>query len=484
MKKLLFQKHPKWRYGGYALIFTTVVIAVAVLANLGIGDLETKYGWRKDLSFNNLTTQSETTQNVLKSLPYPVHIYALYTPGEEDMALTEVLNRYQTNSTLVTYEMLELNKNPGLLAKFQGDTETSLTANSLIAFCETTGRYKILTSESFSTLGYSIESGEYAVELVYEKRITEALMYVTRTEIPEIFMLTGHSELEGEDAAPLEQMLTSNNYAVRTVNLRNGDELPPHALLMILSPRKDLAKEELDAITAFSKAGGALFITCDVPNDISGMNNYLSLLRSFGMVPRSGVVIASAEESNTYYGDTPLYLTPYMLPGEATNTLLAAGMDGLILAGSRAFETPVSAVSGLDVTPVLSSGYKAYLRDIFGENKTTDQQDSDPVGPFSLALLSTRTQEDGTLSRAFILGSSLLLTDSQFYEVSYNLEFTLRMCEHLLNQKPISLDIIAKPYMRPGLREMSRVTGGVVAVALPLIILALALIILLPRRHR
>ncbi len=485
MKKLLFWKHPKWRYGGYAFAAAAIVIAVAVLINLGIGELETKYGWRKDLSFNNLTTQSETTRSVLQSLPYPVHIYALYTPGGEDMALAELLNRYRASSSLVTYEMLELNKNPGLLAKFQGNSEASLTPNSLVVSCEKTGRYKILSSESFSAIGFSVESGEYGVELIYEKRITEALVYVTREEIPEIMLLNGHSERGDQEVEPLRQALLSNNYAVRDVNLRNGDELTPDALLMILSPNQiDFTQDEVAAITSFSKAGGALFITCDFDDEISGMNNYLSLLRSFGMVPRNGVVLASPEEPGTFFNNTTAFLVPYVLPGEATDPLIGAGMNALILEGSRALEAPSGAVSGLTVTPVLYSGYKAYLRDIYGANSATEQQDTDPIGPFPLALLGTRTQEDGTLSRAFILGSSALLTDSQLYEYSYNLEFTLRMCEYLLNQKPISLDIISKPYLRPALKEMSRPAGAAVAIALPLLVLALALVVLLPRRHR
>jgi hypothetical protein len=253
---------------------------------------------------------------------------------------------------------------------------------------------------------------------------------------------------------------------------------------MILSPTKDLTTEELDSITAFSKAGGAMFITCDYANDLTGMENYLSLLRSFGMLPKNGTVIASTDEPDTFFNNTATLLTPHVLSSEATDPLIAAGANGLILAGSRAFETPSAAVSGLTVTPVLASGYKAYLRDISDENKTTKQQDTDPVGPFSLALLSTRTQEDGTLSRAFILGSSAVLTESSLYDISYNLEFTLRFCEYLLNQKPVSLDIISKPYMRPGLKEESRALGGAVAVALPMIVLLIALVILLPRRHR
>ncbi len=484
MKKPGFWKNPKWRYGGYSFAAFFLFLGALVLANLGFSELETKYGWRKDFSFNNLTTQSGTTRSVLKALTHPVHIYAVYTKGQEDAALMELLNRYQTASPLVTYEELDLAKNPGLLQKFQGDADGSVTDGSLIVSCEATGRYKILTSDSFATVGYDIDSGSYGVEVIYEKQVTEALLYVTKEEIPEIMLLTGHSELEGDDVLSLTQALVSNNYQVRTVDLRSGDTLDPGALLMILAPRKDFAEDELAAVTSFLEAGGAMFITCDYTDDLTDMPNYLALLRAYGFKPLDGVVVASTEESGTYMGSTPIYLTPYMLSTPATEALKSAGMDGLILAGARAFETPETDISGLSVATVLASGYKAYLRDATGDEISLAQQDGDPIGPFSLALLSTRTYDTGTQSKAFILGNSLLATNSQLYGLSYNLEFLLKICEYTLNQAPISLDIIAKPYLRPGLKETGRWLGITAAAALPVLILVLALAVLLPRRHR
>ncbi len=482
MKTKLFLKHPKWRYGGYAAIVTAAVIAIMTLINVGFGRLEDTYGWRTDFSFNNLTTQSETTKSVLKSLPYPVHIYALYEKGQEDLTLMEILNRYRAGSSLVTYEMMELEKNPGLVSKFQGDSETSLSADSLIVYCETTNRYKILPPEGFSSLGYNIDTGEYGLEAAYEKRVTESLLYVTRETIPEIMLLEGHGEISGDGAATLAQALSANNYQVRSVDLHSGDQLTPGALLMILSPRIDLDEEELKSITDFAAAGGQLFITCDVEDDLSNMERFMSLLRLYGIVPRNGVVLASEEEADTFFNGSTVYLTPYLLSSQATDSLLTTGQNYLIMPGARAFETPATAVSGLTVTPILASGYKAYLRDFTDGNDK--QQDTDPIGPFSLALLSTRTHQDGTLSSVFALGNSMMINDVQIFTYSNNLEFLLRMCEHQLNQKPISLDIISKPYMRPGLMDASRTAGATVAVALPLMVLILALVVLLPRRHR
>ena len=55
--------------------------------------LEKKHGWRVDYSFNALTTQSEATLEILAGLKHPVHIYALFTKGQEDGPLMELLDR-------------------------------------------------------------------------------------------------------------------------------------------------------------------------------------------------------------------------------------------------------------------------------------------------------------------------------------------------------------------------------------------------------
>ncbi len=484
MKKLHFLQHPKWRIGGYAALVTFAMIAIAVFINLGFDALEIKYGWRKDFSFNNLTTHSDTTRAVLKELPYPVHLYALYTPGEEDRQLMEVLNRYQAGSDLVTFEMLELSKNPGLISKFQSGSQEAITADSLIVSCETTGRYRILNVDSFASLGYDILQGGYSLEIVYEKSITESLLYVTRDDIPEIMLLTGHGELTGDRLQTLTQTLNRNNYTVRSVNLRNGDVLSADSVLMILAPNKDLDAEELQKITEFTSEGGALFITCDYDVDISSMANYMSLLRSYGMVPRDGVVMASVEETGTFYGSSQLFLIPHLMSSKATDSLLNEGMSYLIAPQSIAFETPAEGVSGLTVTPVLYSGYKAYLRNVSDGTLSYDQQEGDPIGPFPLALISERTQQDGKISRAFIIGNTQTLANSDLYAYCNNLEFSLRISEYLLNQEPISLNIVSKPYLRPGLQATSRTAGIAVVVILPLSVLVLALAVLLPRRHR
>ena len=478
----LFQT-PKWRYGGFSLLLMLLLAAALITAASALDALESANGWRRDYSFNGITTQSETTKKALGQLETPVHIYALFPKGDEDQVLMELLNRYKAASPLVTWEQTDLSLNPGLAVKFQKDEATALTTDGLVVYCEKTDRFKILDAYSFISLGYNLETGGFDISAVnYEKAITEAILYVTQEVTPKVRLLTGHGELGLAETAFYVDFLRSNNFDVAQVNL-TSQELAGDELIMILSPQKDLAGDELEALNAFAQAGGSFLIACDFSDDVESMPNYLSLLRAYGVVPRNGLVVAGAEENGTYY-NSQIFIRPYMQVTDATQDLVAGGMDSLILAASRAFETPAETDNSLTVETVLFSGYQAYLRQVDGENYDISQQDGDPLGPFSLALLSRRVQESGNITRMLALGSSSLFTNSQIYAITYASEFMLEMTQYLLNTQTVSLDIMAKAAGRPGLSAGGQGIGVALIVALPLMVALAALWVLLPRRHR
>ena len=93
-----FTISPRLRYGAMSTAIVALVITALILINLAATNLETRYGWRGDFSFNAVTTQSETTKQILHDLKRPVKIYALFERGEEDQPLLELLNRYSAAS--------------------------------------------------------------------------------------------------------------------------------------------------------------------------------------------------------------------------------------------------------------------------------------------------------------------------------------------------------------------------------------------------
>ena len=479
-----FWRNPRLRYGSLSTLILCVALAALIVLNVALTDLEKKHGWRADFSFNALTTQSETTLQVLEQLPYPVHIYALYSKGSEDLPLMELLDRYAAASALVTWEQTDAALNPGLLTRFHSElTGETVTNDSLIVFCEATGRWKVLSYADFMRLSLNLEEGSYEIAgLAYEAKITSAIAYVTQDTIPRIIVAQGHRELDEAGTGVFSELLENNYYDVQYGRLSEF-ELSPEDLVALLSPVRDLTDGELETLAAFAEQGGSILFTCDYSDPVAQMPNYAALLRSYGFLPKEGVVVASTAESDTYYDNMRINLIPYMLSGEITADLTGS-YSTLLLPGCRAFETPGDTDAGLTVTPLLSSGYGAYLHDLSSSTLSLDQQDGDEMGPFALALEATRITASGNVSRAFVLGCSGLLTSAQIHAMTDAEEFILRTVQFLLNAQPSDLGIMAKTAVRPALSARSAALGSLLLVSLPMAVIAAALVILLPRRNR
>lgn len=483
MKKVPFWRNPRIRYGSVSTMLLCIALAALVLLNLAMTSLEKKHGWRVDYSFNALTTQSETTLEVLDQLAYPVHIYALFEKGNEDAPLMELLDRYAAASDKVTWEQTDVSLNPGLLTRFRGSTSDQTVSNdSLIVSCEETGRWRILSPADFISLSLNYEEGVYEIAgLTYESKITSAIAYVTQDTIPRVLVLQGHNELDADGAAVFTELLKANYFDVEYGTL-NDLNPQPGDLLALLSPTRDLSDAEMARITEFTQAGGSILFTCDYTDPVGSMPNYQALLRSYGFLPKEGLVVAAAEEPNSYY-ESRIYLIPTMLIGEITQDLVGEA-DILLLTGARAFESPESTDSSLIVTPILSSGTRAYLHDYTSGASSFAQQEGDEMGPFALALEARRITEQGQVSRAMVLGCSTLLTSSQVHSMTDAQEFILRTAEFLVDAAPSDLHIMAKAALRPQLSVQSAGLGSLLLVMLPMAVVCAALIVLLPRRHR
>lgn len=476
-------RRPKWRFGAYSALVMALLIAIGVLVNVGIDNLETNYGWRLDYSFNGYTATGEETEKALSTLKEPITLYLLYQSDDLDSQLYEVLMRYQRLSDLITVTPVDLTKNPGFVSLFEGDLQSSIATDTVVVSCETTGRHKILSYEDFITQGYNIETGTFEIAgLAYEKSVTEALLYVSQADVPVIGISQGHGELSTDTMETLINFLQANSYDVETVNLLTGDTLDGVDLLIIADPYKDFTTGEIETMRAFAQAGGSFFVIRDYTDPLD-LQNYQSLLRSYDVVPLSGVVVASEEDKGSYYGER-IYLLPYFNSMDMTIPLIESGMDVLLLVGASAFETPGQTDASLSAATVLKSGKNAYLRDPSTGESTIDYQEGDRTGELTLAILAARMHPNGNISRMFAIGNSTVFTDEYIYQRTFNQEFILQLLYELLPQKNISLDIIAKAALHPGLTVQSTAPAIALLAALPVLILLLSLFVLMPRRNR
>lgn len=480
-------RRPKWRHGRLGTVLMALVVLIAVLVNIAAQKLEDTYALRRDLSFNRYATTGQETADALAKLENDAELYLLYQNGEENSQLMQVLTRYGALSDRIAVLPTDINRNPGLLTRFSGDVDTVLEADSVIVNCPATGRYRVLDYGDFYTQGYDMQLGDFVVEgISYEKKLTEALLYVTQTTVPTVGFLQGHGEYTLEAFAVLADLLKSNQYGVKEVNLLAGDGLEGIHVLLLGCPVNDLDDTEIEAILAFTRQGGNLFVVRDYTDPVQQMPNYLSLLRSYGIVPLDGVAVAGEQDQGSYYGE-PLYLLPYMAEIDLTLPLIASGMDVLMMPAACAFETPPEPGTGdlsLSVGTVLKTGPNAYLRDVSDGLDTIAQQPGDRTGELPLALYAHRMHANGNVSRMFALGNSAMLMDEYIYQRTFGEQFVKAVMNELMPENTVTLDIEAAPAFRPALRAGSQHLGVALIVLMPLLCLAAALAVLLPRKNR
>ena len=478
-------KSGKLRYASVSALMLALILAGLTALNIGAQVLERKKGWRIDISFNAITSQSPETVKILKNLDTPVKIWALYRKGDEDAPLEELLDRYAAASSQISWEQADPALNPALLNRFTTDSATPGN-DSLIVWCEKTGRFRVLGPEDYVSIGMDTETGEYTYTgWTYERSLTSAISYVTRERIPRAVILQGHGETDTQTLADFETLMTDNQYEVAYADLTDsGYEPDPEDLLIFFSPLRDLTETELARLTAFAGKGGSFLFACDYTDPVSDMPNYAALLRSYGFLPREGIVIADLQDSNSYYNGNQVWLLPEMCPTDLTLDLIAGGKDHLLLPGARAFEEPEEGDRNLTTAVVLRSGETSYLKVLGADTVSIAKSAEDPQGAFPLALEARRITADGYVSRAFIIGCGAALADRQLYSMTDSRQTVIRIAEFLLRLDASDLSIMPREAVRPSLSVNSSGMGSLILVALPLGVLFAALVVLGPRRSK
>ncbi len=473
----------KFRCGGFSIALTAAVVLLALLVGALSDSVEKRFALQADFSFNGATTQGEVTKAVLAQLNKDVRLCVVIPSGGGDETLLSLLDRYDAASGRVTVKRESLLSNPALQTLYtDASGETQVTDDCLIVTCQETGRTRILSAQDYMLYSYNMETGYFDEDSYsYEKSVTEAILYVSQDDVPLIQILTGHGEMTADDTAILEDTLISANYQVRRVNLAAGDALDPNSVLMILAPRYDFSEREIEQLMAFARAGGDFFIVSQYSDPLT-LENYQAFLKAYGIEAYPGLVIAKAEDKDSYYAESPAILMPYMQETDATRTLLSAGEDILLLSAARAFKDPAYPPDGVALSPVLVTG-QAYIRNIDDGLNVVDQQPTDEEGQFVVAMWSDKMFDDGTVSHALALGDATLFLNYWMQSSTSSTPFLMQMLRSLQGQAPVNLDILPKTAQRNGLSLGNITPALIVTIMLPLLVLLGAVLVLWPRKN-
>jgi len=469
----------KLKYGSVSALMLAMVLIALIALNAGIYALEKNKGWRIDLSFNGILSQSADTKAVIESLDKPVEIYALFRKASEREwpELQELLDKYAAASDRITWKQVDPMVDQLLVNRFSTDNAVPVEGN-LIVWCEQTNRFRIIGGEDFIGQGFDIETGELVYEnLTFESSITSAIAYVVKDRVAKAVIMQGHDEYQLEFLTDFQNLLEANQFEVVYQDLKEEGYTPnPEDLLIFFDPLKDLTETELKTLTEFAGKGGSFLFACDTDVSMDNMPRYMTLLRSYGFEPLEGFAEASQVDRNSYY-ESQNYLVPEMCSTDITMDLVGTDRDFLILPGTRAFAEPEEGDRNLVISVVLRAAGTAVIR--------TDTTVTAPDGTegFPLALQARRVTNEGYVSRAFIIGSGYTLTDKGLYSITRSQELTVNVMDFLMQQGGTGLNIAPKDAARPGLKTESLNLGSILLIALPLSVLFAALLILGPRKN-
>ena len=420
--------------GSYSMGITAIVIAVLVVINLIVGQIPEKYT-QVDVSTQKLYTISDTTVKYLKDMNTDVTIYHIVQSGKEDSVLEKMLTRYEEESKHIKVEK----KDPVLYPNFTSQyTSDDVADNSLI----------VVAGEKSKVISYS---DLYETEMDYttyqtnttgfdgEGQIDSAISYVTSENLPVIYTLEGHEELELNSS--LTDSLQKANYDVQSLNLLTQDAVPEDTgCLLITAPQKDLSEEETQKIITYMEAGGKVMIFTEYTG--TDMPNLKSVLENYGVTTGDGVIMEG--DTGHYIMQRPYYIVPTIDSSDITSDIKSN--NRYVLAP---ISQPVKTLSDyrdtLQISSLLSTSDEAYIKTDVQNMTTYEKEDSDEEGSFQVGVSVTEQVDDDNTTQLVCFGCASLLDEATDQQVSGgNTDLVLAalgwMCE---NDAPV-IDVTSK----------------------------------------
>ncbi|MCI8342151.1 MAG: GldG family protein [Firmicutes bacterium] len=370
------------KYGGYASVMTVAVVIIAIMVNMVASKLNIKF----DLTKNKLYTLSEDTLELLNGLQEDVTLTSVYADGGSIDVVTEILDRYASNSRHVSYSNVDPYKNPQLMAKYGGNGE-ALSLGSVIV--ETAAGYRIISQQDIADI-YTGQTGEsYLRGIKLESILTGAIRQLTSDERKMIYAISGHGESDIYDELITE--MEYGGYSLSYLSLITEKTIPDDAVTVVINaPTHDITADELTEINRYLDNGGSLFITLGMTTE--DMPNFDSLLENYGLADSRRIVIEG--DAGYVYQQNPYYLLPELSADNDVSKRLAEAKTKAFIPFSLAIDILDTKRGTVDVQAFATTSAYSYSK-ATSEMSNFQKSESDPFGPFVLGATVTDIDSSG-----------------------------------------------------------------------------------------
>ncbi len=227
------RRHGLW-LNWLIVIYTAVALAALFgIANLIIFD----HNIRWDLTPNKKYSLSDFDKRVLDGLKQPVKVMAFVrTEDASYLELADLLFQVSAYTPLVSYQVIDVNKAPGLARQYGVSTYGEVIV-------ESEGRRRDFDNSRSELL-------------------IPALLQISHVANKHIYFTVGHGERDLFDTdrtlgySQWRGQLEQNNYQIDNVSLFAGGVPDDATIVVTLGPRKDFLPEELASLAKYIAKGG------------------------------------------------------------------------------------------------------------------------------------------------------------------------------------------------------------------------------------
>lgn len=381
--------------GSYSASMVVIFSFIIIVINMIIEEIPSKYT-QFDVSEEQIYSIGNETVELLNDLEKEVTIYQVVQSNYEDEMITNLLGKYEDESEKLTV----VQKDPVINPKFvQEYTDENLSQNSLIVECGE--RFKIIDYSSMYESSFDYYSYSTSVTgFDGEGQITSAIAYVTSENLPKLYVLEGHGELELNTT--LKEDIEKGNIEIVALNLLTVEEIPETAkCLMINSPTSDISEEEKEKILKYLQNGGKAIIFSDYMEELP---NFDELLENYGVQRAEGLLI---EENSQYYAmQTPYYLLPEIADTEITEEVVNTGYY-VLAPYAQGIIRLENVRENIEITGLLTTSDAAYSK-INTDSNTLEKSSEDIDGPFEIGVYITEEIDENSTTEILYFTTTTL----------------------------------------------------------------------------
>lgn len=386
------------RMGAYSSAMIIVFVVVTVMVNLFVAELPSEYT-TFDVTANQLYSLTEETKDMLSSLQEDVSIYVISSESTQDTTLAKTLEQYGNLSEHIRISYVDPMVNPNFHTQY---TDASISRNSLIVVSDKRSRvvnYPSIYETSVDYTTYSSTITGYDGE----GQLSSAIAYVTSDNMPRLYIIEGHGELDFE--ADFYDTIAKANIEYEGINLLQHESVPADAEgIIINAPTSDFSDDDTKKVLSYLENGGnALIITTWTGEE--EMTNFHKILDYYQVSVAEGMVMEGQPDR---YNQSPFYILPIVEYDEVTSSvsdsfIFVPYAQGLLL--------PEETGDELYLTPLITTTESAYARTDVNNVTDYEKQESDMEGPFTLGVKAVKTDGESE-STALIYSSENIFTDA------------------------------------------------------------------------